>query len=202
MLDGEIYGRGHIGPRLAGPASAEVDRLARLGVATISSALAGPETAQRLLDGHQFVRVAGSGAVAGGAVTVWNPPGSNRMTFPALATAEPGDILVISGDQATAAWGEVAATLAKARGLAGVLLDGALRDLERVAEIGLPTWTSRIWAGQGFRAEPGMANVPVTVRGLLVRPGDVLVIDDDGVLALPGSLVGLALQRGEAKAAD
>lgn len=75
------------------------------------------------------------------------------------------------------------------------MIDGAVRDLERVRELGFSLWGSRVYAGQGYRKDMGMVNVPVIVGGLLVHPGDVIVADADGILSVPASLVGVACDR-------
>ena len=199
MLEGLEVAPGTIfdcGPR---PSSAAIDTFRRVGVSNVASALGGPLAMQRLVDGHAIPRVSGSGVVAGFAVTVWHPPGSNGMLMSAIDLVEPGDVLVVCGPTETAQWGDIATTVAARRGAAGAVVDGAVRDLERIREMGFSLWGSRVFAGQGYRKDAGYVNVPIVLRGLLVHPGDVVVADSDGILSIPGALVEVAHDRAAAR---
>jgi 4-hydroxy-4-methyl-2-oxoglutarate aldolase len=184
--------------------SVEVEVLslfAEVGVANVASALGGPLARQRLLDAHALPRVAGTGAVAGTAVTVWNPAGSNGMLIYALRMLRAGDFLVVDGCHETAQWGDVAATMAVARGAVAAAVDGAVRDLERIREMPFSLWGARVYALQGFRKDRGFVNAPVAVGGMIVRPGDVVLGDSDGLLSIPRGLVTQAFERAKARQA-
>jgi len=198
VLDGYEFVPGSIFELPPAPDPGLVERAAHLGVAAISAATGGPLARQRLLDAHGLVRICG-GAIAGPALTIWEPMGSVKMNLPALEMARPGDVVVISADRDTAQWGEVASTLASAKGLAGAIVDGVVRDIDRIREIGFPTWGARIFASQGFRGALGLVNVPVNVQGLLVRPGDIVIADGDGIFAIPPTLLKRAVEAGERK---
>jgi 4-hydroxy-4-methyl-2-oxoglutarate aldolase len=200
MFDRELFEPGSIFDRPPSVGAEYVAELARYGVSTLSTALAGPLARQRLIDGEVLRRVAGSGVVAGPAITVWNAPGSARMNTPATELAEPGDVLVIRGDRETVQWGDIASTLAAARGLVGVIVDAAVRDIDRLKEIGVSVWGARIYAGMGFQTDPGLVNTPITVGGVLVRPGDMIVADTDGILVLDPAHVRVACERAQAMA--
>jgi 4-hydroxy-4-methyl-2-oxoglutarate aldolase len=183
----------------ARPSSEALEVFRGVGVSNVASALGGPLATQRLVDAHAIPRVSGSGVVAGFAITVWHPPGSNGMLMSALDLVQAGDVLVVCGPTETAQWGDIATTLAMAKGVAGAVVDGAVRDLDRIRELGFSLWGSRVFAGQGYRKDAGYVNVPIVVKGLLVHPGDVVVADSDGILSIPGALVEVAKERAAAR---
>jgi 4-hydroxy-4-methyl-2-oxoglutarate aldolase len=199
MLDDAEHAVGSVYECSPAPDRERLERLRRLGVATVSASLGGPLARQRLLDGHGLFRIAGTGTIVGPALTIWNPPGSVRMNLTAQEMARPGDVVVVSADRDTAQWGEVASTLATAKGVEGAIVDGVVRDVDRIRELNFSTWGARIFASQGFRSAAGLINVPVTVQGLLVRPGDIIIADSDGVFALPQALLDRAIELGERK---
>lgn len=199
MLDGAFYQPGSIYRMPERPEREKMKRLADIGVAGVSAATAGPLARQRLIDAHSIPRIVGNGAIAGPAVTVWNPPGSVRMNIAAIETATAGDVIVISADKDTAQWGEIASTIAKGRGLAGAIVDGVVRDVDRIRELSFPTWGARIFASQGFRKEAGLVNAPVCVKGLIVRAGDIVVADGDGIFSFPSALLDAVLEKAEKK---
>ena len=195
MLEGLEVAPGTIfdcGPR---PSSAAIETFRRVGMSNVASALGGPLAVQRLVDGHTIPRVSGTGVVAGFAVTIWHPPGSNGMLMSALDLVQPGDIIVVCGPTEVAQWGDIATTVATTKGVAGAVVDGAVRDLDPIREMGFSLWGSRVFAGQGYRKDAGYVNVPVLLKGLLVHPGDVIVADSDGILSIPGALVEVAHER-------
>ena len=175
--------------------------LARLGVATVH------EAAGRVgvLDVPLTQVVPGS-RVAGPARTALCAPGDNTMVHAAVAHAGPGDVLVLTSTEPApvALVGELLATQAQRQGVAGVLVDGAVRDLDELAELGLPMWARYVRAQGATKGEVGKLDVPVRVGGTEIRPGDLLVLDCDGALALPAERVDevlpLALERAEREA--
>jgi 4-hydroxy-4-methyl-2-oxoglutarate aldolase len=176
--------------------------LARLGVATVH------EAAGRVgvIDLPLTQVVAGS-RVAGPARTALCVRGDNTMVHAAVAHARPGDVLVLTSTEPApvALVGELLATQAQRRGVAGMLVDGAVRDLDELAELGLPIWARYVRAQGATKGEVGKLDVPVTVGGTEVRPGDLVVLDCDGAVALPADRVDevlpLALERAEREAA-
>lgn len=180
-----------------------LDRLAKIGLATVSAALSGSLARETLLDAHTLPRVSGTGNVVGTAVTVWNAQSSTRMLLPMFDLLRPGDIIVVKGaDNESANWGEVASTNAMSRGAVGVIIDGATRDVDRCKELGFSIWTKRVYVGQGFRHHYGYVNIPVVVGGSQIAPGDIVMAGDDGIFSFPPSLLELAVTRGEAKEAS
>ena len=171
---------------------------AQLGVATVH------EAAGRtgIID-IPLTQVVPGSRVAGPARTALCAPGDNTMVHAAVAHANPGDILVLTSIEPApvALVGELLATQAQTRGVAGILVDGAVRDLEELAAIGLPIWARFVRARGATKGEVGRLDVPVVVGGTEIRPGDLVVLDCDGAMALPSERVdevlSLALERAE-----
>jgi 4-hydroxy-4-methyl-2-oxoglutarate aldolase len=133
--------------------------------------------------------------ISGAAITSYNYPGDNLMIHPALRVAERGQILVLTngGGSQGALWGELAATFAAKKGIAGVVVDGPVRDVDALFEVGLPVWATSISPAHPEKRGPGSVNIPIVVDGVLVEPGDVLVADGDGVLVIPQAQLGRAV---------
>lgn len=133
------------------------------------------------------IRPAWSGArMCGVATTVECPPGDNLMLHVAVASAPPGSIVVASvGSYLLAgAWGEVLTVAAQARGVVGLALDGAARDIEAVRQAGFPVFTRGVAIGACTKERPGRLNVALRFGGMIVRPGDVIVGDADGLVVI------------------
>jgi 4-hydroxy-4-methyl-2-oxoglutarate aldolase len=146
--------------------------------------------------------------IAGPAVTARCAPGDNLMMHKALLLAEPGDVLVVAAaERASAQWGTLAALYAEKKGLAGVVVDGCIRDADFLLEHRYPVWSTAISPAHPTKRGPGAVNVPVTCDGVTVRPGDMICADADGVLVIaPGQLAAAiagveARQAHEAEAA-
>ena len=127
------------------------------------------------------------GALIGSALTVRTRPGDNLMVHKAIDLAEPGDVIVVDagGDLTNAIVGEIMTTLAQRRGVAGMVIDGAVRDLDAIAASDFPVYARGITHRGPYKDGPGEINVVITVGGQTIAPGDILVGDADGVLAVP-----------------
>lgn len=125
--------------------------------------------------------------IAGAAVTVFNYPGDNLMMHQALFLAEAGQVLVMTagGGAIGAQWGELAGIEARTKGLAGLIVDGAVRDTQALIAMRFPVWSTAIHASHPEKRGPGAVNIPVVVDGVTVHPGDIVVADADGVLVIP-----------------
>lgn len=159
---------------------------AALGVATVHEA-AGRTGIVDL----PLTRVVPGSRAAGPARTALCPPGDNTMVHALVAHARPGDVLVLTSSSPTpvAFVGDLLATQAHARGVAGMLVDGAVRDLDELADFGLPIWARFVRAQGASKGEVGKLDVPVVVGGADIRPGDLVVMDGDGVVVVPSDRV-------------
>ena len=164
----------------------QLEELARLGVATIHES----QGKTGLVD-IGLVQIVPGSRVAGRARTALCANGDNLMVHAAVAHAEPGDVLVLTmPDPAPVAIvGDLLATQAQTQGVAGILVDGAVRDLDELAELGLPIWTRFVRAQGAMKGEVGKLDVPVVVGGAEIRPGDLVVMDCDGAVVVPADRV-------------
>jgi 4-hydroxy-4-methyl-2-oxoglutarate aldolase len=160
--------------------------LAALGVATVHEA-AGRTGVVDL----PLIRVVPGSRVAGPARTALCMPGDNTMVHALVAHARPGDVLVLTtAEPAPVAFvGDLLATQAQAQGVAGILVDGAVRDLDELAELGLPIWTRFVRAQGATKGDVGKLDVPVVVGGAEIRPGALVVMDCDGAVVVPADRV-------------
>ena len=140
--------------------------------------------------------------ISGAAVTSYNFPGDNLMIHVALNVAERGQILVLANGGGTqgALWGDVACTFAAQKGVAGVVADGPVRDIDALREMDFPVWATSISPSHSEKRGPGSVNVPIVVDGVLVEPGDVIVADGDGVLAIPQAHLARTLEGARQRA--
>jgi len=122
----------------------------------------------------------------GTALTVRTRPGDNLMIHKALQLGKPGDVLVIDGGGATdrALFGDIMKNVAKMRGFTGVVIDGAIRDAAAYREDSFPCYARGVCHRGPYKDGPGEINVPVSVGGMVVLPGDIVVGDDDGVVVI------------------
>jgi 4-hydroxy-4-methyl-2-oxoglutarate aldolase len=170
--------------------------LAELGVATVYEA-----AGRRGLIDVELTQVVPGTRAAGPARTVRCGQGDNLMVHAALARAQPGDVLVVTmpRPEPVALVGDLLATQAKARGLAAVLVDAAVRDVDELVALGLPIWSRYVRARGAEKAEVGTIDEPVTIGDAVVRPGDVVVLDADGALVVERERLSEVLQAARAR---
>ncbi len=171
-----------------------VEALLELGSATLG------ESGARLASPR--LRAAWPGArVAGPVLPVRCTPGDNLAVHVAVASAQPGSVLAVDvGDVAERGyWGEVLTVAALARRIAGLVIDGGVRDVEALCRHGFPVFSATIALRGATKRGPGSVGRPVRVGGALAEAGDWLVADADGVVVLPGSRLREVLVAGRAR---
>ena len=168
----------------------ETTELARLGSATVYEA-----GGRRGYVDADLVQLVPGSAIAGPARTVRCGQDDNLMVHAVMAAVEPGDVLVLTMPEPApvALVGELLATQAKVRGAAGILVDASVRDADQLAELGLPVWARWVRVRGATKQIVGELDVPVVVGGAAIRPGDLLVLDRDGVAVVESERVGEVL---------
>ncbi|MCD7443429.1 4-carboxy-4-hydroxy-2-oxoadipate aldolase/oxaloacetate decarboxylase [Streptomyces lincolnensis] len=176
----------------------DVDALAGFGVATVSEAmgrtgLLGPE----IRPVQQGVRIAGT------AVTVLSWPGDNLMIHAAVEQCGEGDMLVVTTTSpcTDGLFGELFATALQRRGVRGVVLNTGVRDTQELREMGFAAWSRAVSSQGTVKATGGSVNVPIAIDGQVIRPGDAILADDDGVVVVPRERVRETVRRSEAREA-
>lgn len=141
--------------------------------------------------------------MVGRAVTVDLAPSDNWYIHIALLEAGPGDVLVVDakGYLEAGPWGDVLTCAAQERGLAGLVIDGAVRDSRDIIAAGFPVFARGLSIKGTTKAVPGRVNVPIRVGGVTVEPGDVMLGDADGLVCVPAGQVQGALAAAEDRAA-
>ena len=172
--------------------------LARLGVATIYEA----SGRQGLVDAELHQVVPGS-RVAGPARTVRCGQDDNLMVHAVMAAAQPGEVLVLTMPEpaSVALVGDLLATQARARGVAAILVDAAVRDVEELRALGLPIWARWVRVRGATKTIPGELQTPITVGGAAIRPGDVIVLDADGAVVVAAERAETVLEASLAREA-
>jgi RraA family protein len=130
------------------------------------------------------------GKLIGAAFTVKTRPGDNLLVHKAIDMAAAGDVIVVDagGELAQAIIGEIMTTHAAKRGVAGFVIDGAIRDAEAIASANLPVYARGVTHRGPYKDGPGEINVTVSIGGMVVNAGDIIVGDADGVLAVPQAI--------------
>ncbi|MDO8187350.1 4-carboxy-4-hydroxy-2-oxoadipate aldolase/oxaloacetate decarboxylase [Conexibacter sp. JD483] len=127
----------------------------------------------------------GFGIVAGRALPLRCAPGDNLAVHRAVAVAEPGDVLMVDGGGILVGHlGDVLAVAALARGVVAIVVDGGVRDVAEVAELGLPVWSTGVAMRGAEKRSPGTVGEPIVCAGARVERGSWIVADDDGVVAV------------------
>jgi 4-hydroxy-4-methyl-2-oxoglutarate aldolase len=169
---------------------AQVDKLAEYGTATVHEAIG-----RRGYLGPGIRPVQQDARIAGTALTVLCWPGDNLMLHAAVEQAKPGDIVVVTTTSpcSDGLFGELIATSLAAHGVRGLIMGAGLRDTAELRTMGFPAWTANVSAQGTVKETPGAINVPVSIGGQVIRPGDAIVADNDGVCCVPRLDVGKAV---------
>jgi 4-hydroxy-4-methyl-2-oxoglutarate aldolase len=177
---------------------AVVDQLAELGVATVHEAIGragylGPGL-RPIQDGTR---------IGGTAVTALCWPGDNLMIHAAVEQCQAGDLLVVTtaSPSTDGMFGELLATSLAARGVRGLVIEAGVRDVAELRAMGFPVWSAAVSAQGTVKETAGAVNVPVSVGGQIITPGDAIIADDDGVVCVPRGDIGAALTAARSRAA-
>jgi 4-hydroxy-4-methyl-2-oxoglutarate aldolase len=149
---------------------------------------------------HEIKSIYPGARVLGQALTVRCAAGDNLMLHVAISIAKPGDVLVATMDGFTegGAWGEIASLAAQLRGIRGVVLDGAARDVDATARLGFPVFARGVSIKGTTKRQRGSLNTPITIGGVQVCHGDIVVGDVDGVVIVPLAEVGETVAKAKA----
>jgi len=140
-------------------------------------------------------------SVCGNAVTVSVRAGDNLLIHKALEILKPGDVLVVDGggDITRALFGEIMMTVAKSKGAIGCVFDGAIRDVDAFEKHKFPCWARGVNMRGPYKDGPGSINTSISIGGMVVNPGDVILGDCDGIIALSPSIALEAAKLGKEK---
>lgn len=135
--------------------------------------------------------------IAGSAVTVLSHPGDNVMIHAAVEVCRPGDVLVVAytAPSTHGGFGDLLATSLMAHGVRGLVNDAGVRDTADLREMGFPVWSRHVGIQGAVKATPGSVNVPVSIGGVIIEPGDVICCDDDGVVVVQREQAAWALEK-------
>jgi 4-hydroxy-4-methyl-2-oxoglutarate aldolase len=169
-----------------------VDQLAPIGTATVHEAIG-----RRGYVGPDLHPIQQNVKVAGTAVTVLSHPGDNGMIHAAVEVCQEGDILVVTttAPSSHGMFGDLLATSLMARGVRGLVMDAAVRDTQDLREMGFPVWTRHVSCQGTVKNTPGSVNVPISIDGTIITPGDIVCADDDGVVIVARAEGAFALEK-------
>jgi RraA family protein len=173
-----------------------VTKFRELPVANISDSMS------RMTAGGAALRpIHKAGVLAGPAFTVKTRPGDNLMVHKAIDIADPGDVIVVDGggDLTNSLIGELMSAHAERRGIAGMVIYGAIRDYDTLHAGTFPVYAAGVTHRGPYKDGPGEINVPIAIGGMVIEPGDLIVGDGDGIVCVPYNVTAEVLKATEAK---
>ncbi len=173
-----------------------VDGLAPIGTASVHEAIG-----KRGYLGAELRPIQQDVRIAGTAVTVLVHPSDNIMIHAAVEVCREGDVLVVATTSPSShgIFGDLLATSLMTRGVRGLVIDTGVRDTMDLRQMGFPVWSRWVSCQGPIKAVAGSVNVPVTIGGVVIEPGDVVTADDDGVVVVPRAKARWALDRSIAR---
>lgn len=149
------------------------------------------------------IRPVNDNPLLGPAFTVRVRPGDNLLLHKALDMAKPGDIIVVDGhgETSNALIGELMVLWAIKKGIGGIIVDGAIRDLKRLKTVSIPVYAAGTTPAGPYKDGPGEINFPIVCGGVPINPGDILAGDADGVVVINPKDAPAVLERAKAKSA-
>lgn len=175
----------------------DFEELASMGVSTLYEA-----AGRRGLVDVALHRIVG-GAAAGPARTVRLGRGGNRAVHGVMKRLHPGEVLVVTTDepQPIALFGELLVLQARQAGAAAILVEGAVRDVDALVELGLPVWARWVRSRGASKDEESSYDVPVVMGGAEIHPGDAVILDGDGAVVIPAGELARVAESGRARTA-
>jgi 4-hydroxy-4-methyl-2-oxoglutarate aldolase len=182
----------HVIKEISRPAQNRVQELADFETATVHEAYGGKGALS-----CDIKPVDPSGRVCGPAVTVSGRPGDNLILHKAIYVAEPGDVLVatVGGYTEAGPWGEIMTVAAQARKIAGLIIDGSVRDSSAIRRLAFPVFSRAISIKGTTKETLGLINHPIHMGGIPIRPGDIVLGDADGVVVVAAADLTWVLEK-------
>ena len=167
----------------------------------IPTAIVSDNMARLFSGGSELQPLHGDEPLAGVALTVRTRPGDNLLVHKAIDIAEPGDVVVVDagGDMTNSILGEIMMAVARRRGVVGFVVDGAIRDRAAFRQARFPMFARGVNHRGPYKDGPGEINVPVSIGGMVVEPGDIILGDEDGLLAIRPEDAEGVLQKAQAQ---
>ena len=171
----------HVIKKISRPAQNLVQELADFETATVHEAYGGKGALS-----CDIKPIDPSGRVCGPAVTVSGRPGDNLILHKAIYVAEPGDVLVatVGGYTEAGPWGEIMTVAAQARGIAGLIIDGSVRDSRSIIDLRFPVFSKSLSIKGTTKDSLGLINHTISIGGVSINPGDLILGDCDGVVVV------------------